>query len=465
MMRKAATAVILALVTASMSGYVYGAEEAKINTKIKLNVKASGEYGNWEGVSNVSHFIGSDGEFSFAYNSKKEITVVNTSGGSVGQKIKIPRPHEEFGAVCADGNGNIYVVTGEENKGDDTNKETVFVSKYDKDGNLIATIGDNGSSSLASYYDDSFFTKKPFDAGNCDAAMNGKYLAVNYARSMYNGHQSNSVWLIDTESMNTVRTPEYSYYEFGDTVSFNSIDDIYNSHSFGQRAVKYNDGFLFMSEGDAYDRAFTLHQWNLKENYIRKDDIFHFYVKAGSSDDMFVVNNNFAHIGDIAVLQNGNAAFAATSVKSLNSSAENEKEQLFIQIFDPNGTLDSAEGYVTNGERSGTSGINGDLQVTDHGVKWLTDDNKYTCRYPQMVCAGDRIVVLYEKYAKKTMKQKGVYYMVLDQEGNILQQSRKFKSSASLNPCETPVYTNGYVYWVSNKSGRKGKLFVYKLKV
>ena len=84
-----------------------------------------------------------------------------------------------FGAVTCDQDGNYYVVTGKTNNTSDTTKETVFVSKYDATGKLVATVGDNGSSSLAYYYGERFYTKIPFDGGNCDIAVNGDYVAVN----------------------------------------------------------------------------------------------------------------------------------------------------------------------------------------------------------------------------------------------------------------------------------------------
>ncbi len=444
----------------------FAAEESQIKTKIKHTVKAVGEYGNWEGVSNVSQFIGSDGEFWFACDGKKKVTVVSTSGGTVKNKIQLEKKHDTFGAVCSDGAGNLYVVTGEENKGNNTNQETVFISKYDSSGNLVSTIGNNGSSSLASYFEESFFTKKPFDAGNCDVDVNGRYMAVNYARKMYNGHQSNSVWVIDTESMNTIPLPESPRTTFEEGVEITTYGSgIYNSHSFGQRAVKYKDGFLFASEGDAYERAFNISQWDLKNNTVSEDDIFHFWIKEGSGSDMSVVNNNFAHIGDLAVLSDGNAAFAATSAPSMTASAGSENEQIFIQIFNPGGDLGSASGYVTVGERSGTTGINGGVPATDYGVKWLTEGSKFLYRNLQMVSTGDKLVLLYEKYAKKNNKLKGVFYTVLDSSGNVVSESRKFKKSASLNPCETPIYANGYICWASNKASKKGKLFIYRIKI
>ena len=463
---------ISALITA-MPFSAYGAEEAQIKTKIKHTVKAVGEYDNWEGVSNVSQFIGSDGEFWFAYNNKKNITVVSTVDGVVTNKIPLERMHDLFGAVCSDSAGNFYVVTGEENPGNNTDTNTVFISKYDSAGNHITTIGDRGNSSLPDFYEDNFYTKIPFDGGNCDVDVNGDYMAVNYAREMYNGHQSNSIWVINTVSMNTVDFPDYTYeyYEGGYTRHSNSL---YSSHSFGQRTVKYGDGFLYAREGDCFSRAFTISQWDLKTNTVSEDDIFHFWLGSGDScETSHCGNKNYAHMGDLVVLPDGKAAFAATSAPSMTKPAEEENEQVFLQIFDPNGDLTSPSGYVTTGERTGFSAnMNGDVEITDYGVKWLTEGKRFAYRNPQMVCAGDKLVVLYEKYAKKKdmfggiyYKLKGVFYTVLDSSGNVIQESKKFKKSASLNPCEPPVYTKGCIYWAANKSSKKGKLFVYRIKI
>lgn len=448
-LKRTIVSLLVPALIAALPVTAYGAVEYAKKTKIKHTVKAVGSYDNWEGVSTVSQFIGSDGEFWFAYDNNNNITVVSTSGGVVKNKLDLEKQHSLFGAVCSDSLGNLYVVTGEENDSDTADRDTIFISKYDSQGQLIATVGNNGSSSLADYYDTSFCTKTPFDAGNCDVDINDRYLAVNYGRSMYNGHQSNSVWVIDTDSMETV---------------FPGSDGIYSSHSFGQRTVRYKGGFLFASEGDAYNRAFTISRWDLEKNSINENDIFHFWLPSDSSEDMSIVNDNFAHMGDLAVLSDGKAAFTATSAPSMTSDAKEENEQVFIQIFDPESDLSNGEGYVTTGDRNGTTGLNGNTSATDYGVKWLTEGNKFRYRNPQMVSTGSELVILYEKYSKKN-KLKGVFYTILDSSGNVIADSKKFKKSASLNPCETPVYTNGYLYWVSNNSGKKGKLIIFRIGV
>jgi len=266
---------------------------------------------------------------------------------------------------------------------------------------------------------------------------------------MYNGHQSNSVWIIDLSAMETV-----------------SPKPIYNSHSFGQRALSYEDGFVFMSEGDCYPRSFTMNYADIDGDVYNEADIFHFWVKKNTLKnwDMFTLNNNFAHIGDMCDLNNGTMSFVASSVKALNSKAAKQKEQLFIQIFDPSADLKGEDGYVTSGTRSGKGGPDGNESVTDYGVKWLTNYSKETISYPQAVSDGDgNTIIVYE--LSKNGRYLGVYSMVVGSEGNIKKKASCCSKTAHLNPCETPVYVNGKIYWTGNVAGNDKKMYVFSLAV
>ena len=425
-------------------------------TSVKNEICAEGDYDNWEGVSNVSQFLGANGELCFAYDNKKNVTVIKTQNGTPEKKgISLQKKASVFGAIACDKDGNYYVVTGKKNKTDDTTKETVFISKYDKTGKLIATVGDNGSSSLAYYYDSSFYTKAPFEGGTCDIAVKGDYLAVNYARHMYSGHQSNSLFLINVKTMEKVQVSE----------------KYYNSHSFAQRVVPFGNGFLLASEGDCYDRAFTvstvtglLDNNNSLSAECNSQNIFDFWISKGAFAryDMYEVNNNFAHMGGIAVGGENNVSLVATSVPSLNSKAKKEKEQLFIQIFNPFADLESGEGFVTSGTRSGMAGNNGDESVTNYGVKWLTNYGKeYTISNPQVVATdkGD-YVILFERYKKN--KYQGVYEIVVDKTGKVVKTTTRVSAKAYLNPYRMPVYAKGKVWWVGNNAkNEKNNVYIY----
>lgn len=413
------------------------------DTGVKLSVEAEGSYANWDGTSNVAQFVGSNGAYSFAYDTNKYVYVVKTKK----DKIALKKAHGLFGGITCDSAGNYYLVTGRENNSTDTSKDTIFVSKYDRAGNLIGTVGDNGSSSLASYYDSSFYTQNPFDGGNCDLAINGNILTVHYARRMYSSHQSNSVFTIDTNTMQK-----------------QNISPVYQSHSFAQRVVPYQRGFVYAGEGDCFDRAFTITTVRDMDSEVTKDNIFHFWVPKGTYDkyDMWVLNDNFAHMGGLAVVDSDTVALTGTSAKALNSDAQKQSEQLFIQIFDPSQDLSTKDAYVTEGIRAGLSGGNGDEHVTDYGVKWLTNfDKNTTISNPQIASNGNgTIIVLYEKYVKGDYK--GVYYMKLDGNGTIQTHGTRISNKALLNPFRMPVYAKGKICWTSNKYGDpKSKVYNY----
>lgn len=151
-------------------------------------------------------------------------------------------------------------------------------------------------------------------------------------------------------------------------------------------------------------------------------------------------------------------------MKSLSSRAKKEEEQLFIQIFDPNKQLDSADAYVTAGRRSGLAGPNGDEQVTNYGVKWLTSYNhSYRLKNPQIVAtAKGNYVILFERY--KNGSYQGVYTMTVDSMGNKLQKPQLLSKNAYLNPGEMPVYANGRVYWAGNHR-KSAYLHIYSFAV
>lgn len=419
-----------------------------IATDINIKVHAVGKYQNWDGVSNVSQFIDENGKYCFAYDSENYVFIVKTENGLIsGNSIRLEKVHSIFGGVTCDNRGNYYIVTGETNTGNDTNQDTIFISKYDMEGNLIKTVGDNGSSSV--HYDSSFYTKIPLCYGSCDMAINGDILTVHYAREMYSGHQSDSVFTINTETLEKV-----------------DVGAIYQSHCFAQRVIPYKNGFIYAGEGDCYNRAFTITTVDDINGKNIENDIFHFWVEENTLNnwDMHTLNNNFAHMGGLAVADSINVAFVGTSVKALNAEAKNQNEQLFIQIFNPEEDLSSVSSYVTTGIRSGIGGPNGDEAVTDYGVKWLSDfDNNTYISNPQVVSDNNgTIVVLFEKSVNE---YNGVYYIKLNADGTIQKDISCLSENARLNPCRMPVYFNGKIYWTANKYNDENNVYIYNFSI
>ena len=86
-------------------------------------------------------------------------------------------------------------------------------------------------------------------------------------------------------------------------------------------------------------------------------------------------------------------------------------------------------------------------------------------RHPQVAATDKgRIIVLYELYGKSGYK--GIYCIELDSKGKVKSKSRKISANMKLNPCETPIYSGGNVYWISNKlNDRSNRLFVNMIKL
>lgn len=423
-------------------------------TGIKLSVYTEEWFQNWEGISNVSQFKGSNGSYWFAYYDEKAgddvVHVIKTKGGVVQPgEVKLKLKYPYFGGITVDSKGYFYVVTGAMGDDESDKSKTVFITKYDKKGKAVKSVGDNGSLSLSKQYGTSFYTDKPFDSGNCEIAINGNLLSVYYSRHTYGGKQCDGIFTINKNTMKSV-----------------NVGSSYNTHSFAQRVISYKKGFVYMSEGDIQNRAFTMSKYNGSSKTLKTADVFHFWAEPNLYDknSFAALANNYAHLGNIVNISNKKVALVGTSAKSLNSKAKSQIEQLFIQIFDPDAKLSSKSAYTTKGERKGKSGKNGDENVTDYGVQWLTSYTKgYRIMNPQAVITKKgKIVILYELY--KDRKFKSLDYMVLSKTGKVLSAPAKLSSTAMLNSDEMPVAIGESVYWTANRTDSKA-LYVYKLTI
>lgn len=391
---------------------------------------------HWEGIPNVAQFKDEKGSFCIAVDGLKTVQIIKfNADGTQKSTLELTKPHPDFGTIICDTDGCYYMVTGEENKGGDRTTETVFISKFSPKGKLLKTVGDDGSSSLAYYYTDNYYTQKAFETGNCSAAINDGVISVIYSRLAYSGSQSCSVFSVDLNTFEKVKAGV-----------------IFESHSFAQRVIAYKKGFAYVSEGDYSTRAFMIYTDKFKNNEARKA-VFHFWMKenAFNNGDMLSVNNNYARLANIVNFGDKTIGLIGTSAKSLNSNAETETEQLFIQIFDPDNRNTGADAYVTKGERSGLSGENGTKEVTDYGMKWLTNFGSNTkIWYPQAVSLSKtKVAILFEKFIDE--KFVGTYYMVVSNTGKVLKKAKRISTVARLNPFSQPVYANKRVYWAGNK--------------
>ena len=360
--------------------------------------------GNIGDVSPISQFLDAEGKFAYAYVLDEEddnIYVIKSDGTS----LALQKAGPKFGALIQDSDGHYYAVTGKVNGAVNStnadvsgkynkNVNTVFISKYTSEGDLVATTGFVGNLGNASAR-----TQNPFYGGNCVLAINKGVLVCSYARQMYNGHQGKDVIAVTTGNMKKT-------YD-------NLSSSPWVSHSFDQRVMWYSKAksWLFTDLGDANPRSFVAELLNVKSKKSSTNTILNFKGKSGD-------NFTNSQLGGVAETAKGVMFIGAAGKKG----AQNTKQQLFVSIFDP------------------TKG--GNTKIT-----WLTDNEVVE---PQLVNIGDgRFVVLWEEHGK-TLK---TYYMVLDDNGKKLVGKTSLGNNIRLHDDEDPIVIEKAIHWVSEEDG------------
>jgi len=370
-----------------------------------------------------------------------------------------------FGDVICDENGYYYAVWGC-NDDDSSNCETINVTKYDENGKIIKSLGINGYSSIPyRLIGEGCGTRYPFSAGNCDMDIQNGIIAINYARQMYNGHQSNMVIYVDTANM---------VQRYGDSA--------YTSHSFDQRVYALSDNrFAILNHGDAYPRSFKISIENfaysggtLYWDYSSMDsDCFHF--REGANRD-HGYNETFAQLGGIAEINN-NLIFVASSERELSAIPKETgylghdvARDLFMQVFIKEGgtySLKPGESRTVQGTKPSSAEtelrLNGD--EVDNGVIWLTSyDDEHYAAHPKVVSlGGNKAAIMWEKrsyntnekwyytwkYDSDQISDTESYCAVIDGNGNVITDTM-FMQGCVLSADTDPVCLNGKIYWATN---------------
>jgi len=431
----------------SINGYAYKRDVPVMDTQIM-------DFWNWAEVSSVQQFSYKGDGLAYAFTNEKDKKLIIQTPK---KELKVDLLYPILGDVIADETGNFYVIWGRESTSN--TKETVFITKYSPEGKLIKTTGFVGASPMKADGN----TKIPFNAGKAESAIHDGVLMVNYARTMYNGHQSNNVVGVNIADM--------SAYPFETRFWDKSTPNIpYVSHSFNQSVI-YSEkaqGFVFANHGDAYSRAFVIDRMTkvadektgkpLYTLNLPSLDVFNFYLQANANYDMYVVNKTFAQLGGLVETSKG-VALVGASAKSISEAAKKEKQNLFVQIFDPLAEEVSKSMFVGGSTRSGATSFDiNDSQnspltkVTDYGVRWLTNNTEVDVTAPQVVVADDRIVILWSE--TKNYKPQA-YYMVLSASGEILTPKTSL-GIWQLNSYEMPIYHDGAIQWAyaANRSVR-----------
>ena len=132
---------------------------------------------------------------------------------------------------------NYYILTGQNNPDHNDSVETYRVTKYSKSWTAQGSCGLFGEN-----------TVYPFDAGSARMAMYGNYLFIRTCHEMYDGHQANVTFSVNTSNMSIVD-------KYTDVMNTRLG---YVSHSFNQFIHVDNGTLVSLDHGDAYPRSIAL---------------------------------------------------------------------------------------------------------------------------------------------------------------------------------------------------------------
>ena len=333
-------------------------------------------YSNWAACSPISDFFDENGRYTIAYEDENKGAIIVRHPTGTPDKVEIERAMPLVGGVVCDSEGNLYVAYGRYDEAGTGKICTFAIYKYDRAGKYLAK---------AEYYPDDldWSTRLPFRAGNCAMAFQGDLLICSYAREMYNGHQSNAVFCVDT-----------------DTMTENPLYDSYSSHSFNQSVLVPDENtVVFADHGDAYPRGFAINVVSAgsKMNGHNNKGVlpFRFYGETGE-------NYTNAFLTGIYNVNTG-IALIATSAKEYSAKYDGAPRQLFMQVIDTY----SGECVLAGDTRS-----NG-----DKGIVWLTNytDGSTVGNTAAVALDDSRLLVMWEKY--RDNKFVNSYYSIVESNG------------------------------------------------
>ena len=320
------------------------------------------------------------------------------SGYNLKKTMTLDLPLPEFGGFYETGD-NYYILTGQNNTEKDDSKEVYRISKYSKAWQSLGSCGLFGAN-----------TTYPFDAGSARMAVNGKYLFVRTCHEMYNGHQANVTFSVDTSNMSIAD-------------SFTGVmntDLGYVSHSFNQFIQIDNGTLLGSDHGDAYPRAITVLQyrtdisngsfvpqrtWGSNTDTCKEFDLMTFPGSTG---------NNYT-----GASQGGFEYSDSSYLAAGNYDADDNSRNVFVASVSKSGGTPVVR-YFSN--YAGTS----DSAATPHLVK--TGSNSF--------------VLLWSS-------QGYVYYTAIDGTGK--QVGSTYKMAGNLSDC-VPSIINGKLIWYAWKN-------------
>ena len=469
------------------------ASETFFDTPVSRNLKqnwTSGYFNNAgmrkyaRGTNEEQTIMDVDGNLNIIYADDDYVYIQVIKNEQVANTLKIKKLLPISDTVIQDKSGKYYVTYGR-NRDDSTSPATtakLAFGKYDKNGNFLAKYEEEYDFQEVCLTSGATIcqTKNTFfELGDTRLAINDSgVLAYNLSMSIYfkdmtggsltSVHYGNDTGFIYTSNM-TSASSEYQGGIFsshdmdddvihvsGDTFYFSSIRDATNRGLLGSIVCEGCGTGISKAKHDAYE-----HLWQ------------HFNTCSGYND-----NYTYTSYGNMISLENGSKLALVTAAEKEAHDAATTRDlsarNVAVQIAKVSALKQTGyertslptDAFVTTGER--TVRVSG-TDVTDHGMKFLTDYTLSGANYPAaytvrgVKMSETRFIVMWTEsldyYTQHT------YYEILDSNGNVVLD--KTLIPMGYTPTNTePVYKDGYLYF-SNTFGYADwqNVRTYKVKI
>ncbi|MBR6224075.1 MAG: hypothetical protein IKQ71_11655 [Lachnospiraceae bacterium] len=379
----------------------------------KKNIKAKSKT-----VKNVNYdkgkaFLLGD-KFNYSYNGVDYIAVIYNRNVTIYKRtaseqlkkyktVKLPKYKYICGFYSAH-DGKCYVAIGYDNDKENDKKTVMKVIQYDEKWKKLKTAIISGKSSNT--------LKGIARPGLFEMTMNEDTLYMLGSRLMYEidgvRHQSNIAFQINTKTMKV-----------------KNENDIYVSHTLG-RIVKYKDNDLYLLDhGDAFPSGFVLGRvTDYRKDYELNESNVIYNLEDGSG----------AHFYGMEV-GTKNVLVCATSIP-VNYALKSVKRRNFKD----------AQNLCL---------LTVDRKTGNHKFKWLTEfhpkkSKTAVYRAAMVKICDDRYGIIYsicnKDFASITSSTFKTYFMVIDEEGNIIKRTKL--KGIKYSGENYPIISNGYISWI-----------------
>ena len=434
------------------------AEEEKQADRTELGKRSTNR---WENVINSYVYDNGDNTFKVVNYKNMKITV-NTYSNSDYKLLNtqsIPFELEKFGGFYS-GKKYNYIVFGQNNEEESNSKEVVRVVKYDKNFNRL---------SQASVTD--CYTIKPFESGTLRMCENNNKMFIHTSRTRYlteDGlhHQSQLTIILDTDKM-AVENFLGDYQE-------NHV-----SHSFNQFVIYDGKNFVLLDHGDAYPRSVILNKY---EGINPEEWLSEYY---GRTVLKYTPTNLFEIPGEIGAnctgVMVGGFEYSDNNYLVAINKTDHSKVTEYTS-YEMKG-LDYDERdivlFVSGKNNTDTSKVK-QIRLTNYIGKQLFGSKPYLVKL-----SNDRFLVLWEEleyitptsrdgnkvtyvtkhgtststessnYGPTKCISKGVKYVQVNGNGEIISDIRTRNDLALSDDCEPTLIDNNLVWYIDLQDERK----------